>query len=160
MDPRDFTTTFTVDRTPHEVFAAVNDVRGWWTGDIEGNTEQVGDEFTYRYQDVHVSRQRITESVPGERIVWHVLEARLAFTADTAEWKDTEIVFDIAPKGAGTEVRFTHAGLVPAFECFDSCSGAWRHLVGHNLHHLITTGHVDHGEWGTTSGAAGSDRRA
>jgi hypothetical protein len=29
---RDYTTSFAVDKTPAEVFAAINDVRAWWTG--------------------------------------------------------------------------------------------------------------------------------
>jgi len=74
-----FTTSFTVERTPEEVFAAVNDVRGWWSGDIDGDTAEFGDEFTYRFKDVHYSKQRITESTPGERVVWHVLDGNLNF---------------------------------------------------------------------------------
>ena len=35
------------------------------------------------------------------------------------EWKDTEVVFEISEKGGKTEVRFTHVGLVYAYECFD-----------------------------------------
>jgi hypothetical protein len=61
-----FTTTISVDQTPEEAFAAINNVRGWWTGDIEGGTDKVGDEFTYRYEDIHYSRQKITALVPGK----------------------------------------------------------------------------------------------
>jgi uncharacterized protein YndB with AHSA1/START domain len=32
MTSNDFTATFTVDRTPEGVFAAINDVSGWWCG--------------------------------------------------------------------------------------------------------------------------------
>jgi hypothetical protein len=34
-----------------------------------------------------------------------------------SEWKNTEIVFEIAKKGGKTEVRFTHVGLKLAYEC-------------------------------------------
>jgi hypothetical protein len=51
MKKRSFTTTISVDQTPNEAFAAVNNVRGWWSGEIEGATDKLGAEFTYRYKD-------------------------------------------------------------------------------------------------------------
>jgi hypothetical protein len=125
MNDEDFTITFTVDQTPEEAFAAINNVRGWWSGEIEGNTDKLGDEFTYRYADVHRSKQQITELIPSRRVVWHVSEGYVNFTQDKAEWTGTDITFDISRMGDKTEVRFTHIGLVPEFECFDSCSNAW-----------------------------------
>ena len=135
-----FTTSFTVPRSPEEVFAAINDVRAWWSGDIEGGTAELGDEFTYRHEHVHVSRQRITESVPGERVVWHVVDGYLDFVEDTAEWTGTDIVFEISRTGDATELRFTHVGLAPASACFDQCSSAWRFYIDGSLRNLILTG--------------------
>lgn len=137
---RDFTTVLSVDQTPEEVFAAINDVSGWWTGEVEGSTHQLGDEFTYRYGDVHYSRQKITELVSGQKVAWHVLDADLAMASDRHEWKGTDITFDIARHGDKTELRFTHVGLVPAYECFERCSNAWGFYVNGSLRSLITTG--------------------
>ena len=52
MKNENVNTSFSVDQTPEQVFAAINDVRGWWTGKpgVEGSTEKLGDEFTYRYE--------------------------------------------------------------------------------------------------------------
>jgi hypothetical protein len=144
----DFTTVLSVDQTPDEVFAAINDVRGWWWGEIEGKTHQLGDEFTYRYEDVHCSRQKITEFVAGERVVWHVLDANLAFATDTDEWKGTNVTFEITRQGDKTELRFTHVGLVPAYECFESCSNAWGFYVNGSLRSLISTGKGQRPDWG------------
>jgi hypothetical protein len=135
-----FTTSFTVDQTPEEVFKAVNNVRGWWSGEVDGDTDRLGVEFTYRYRSMHKSTQRITELVPGKKVVWHVTDAELTFAKDKKEWIGTDIVFEIARKDGKTELRFTHIGLVPAFECFGGCSGAWGALVEGNLRKLITTG--------------------
>lgn len=77
--PQDFRITFVVDRSPEEVFAAINNVRGWWSGEIEGDTNKLGAEFTYRHGDEHWSKQKITELVPARRVVWHVLDACLNF---------------------------------------------------------------------------------
>ena len=136
----DFAITILVDRTPEEAFAAINNVRGWWSGAIEGDTDKLGAEFTYRYDDMHRSRQRITELVPGKRVVWRVVDSHLSFLTDKSEWNDTEIVFDIFQKGRKTEIRFAHVGLVPQFECYGSCSNAWAALINGNLRELITTG--------------------
>ena len=140
MNEKNLTLAFTTDRTPEEAFAAITNVRGWWSGEIEGRTDEPGATFTYRYTDIHRSTRQITELVPGRRVAWHVVDAYLGFVEDKAEWTGTDITFDIAPQGAGTEVRFTHVGLVPDGECFDSCSSAWHFYVGTSLRNLITTG--------------------
>jgi hypothetical protein len=72
--------------------------------------------------------------------VWHVTDAQLNFVEDKNEWNGTEVVFDIAKKGDQTEVTFTHVGLVPAFECYGGCSGAWGFYINDSLRNLITQG--------------------
>jgi uncharacterized protein YndB with AHSA1/START domain len=136
----DFIATFIVDKSPEEVFAAVNNVRGWWSGNIEGETDALGSEFTYRYKDIHYTKQKITEFVPSRRVVWHIEEAYLNFTEQPDEWVGTDVTFEITPQGDETELRFTHRGLVPEFECFEKCSSAWGFYVNGSLKRLITSG--------------------
>ncbi len=140
MKAQSFSTTFSVDQTPGIVFNAINNVRGWWSGEIGGVTDQLGSEFTYRYKDVHRSTQRITDFIRGKRIVWRVMDSSLTFVKDTSEWTETEIVFDISEAHGKTELRFTHRGLVPQYECYKSCSNAWGLLISGNLRQLIATG--------------------
>ena len=140
MNDQNLTITLTVDQSPEQVFAAINNVRGWWSGEIDGSTDKPDAEFTYRYKDVHRSTQKITEFVPGKKVVWHVLDAQLNFVKDKTEWNGTDVVFEIAKKNGKTELRFTHAGLVPAFECYGGCSGAWGFYINDSLRSLITTG--------------------
>jgi hypothetical protein len=139
MNDQNLTTAFTVDQTPEEAFAAINNVRGWWSGEIEGNTGKLGDEFTYRYKDIHCSKQKITELIPGKKVVWLVLDSQLNFVNDKSEWNGTKITFEIAKRGSKTEVRFTHVGLVPEHECFNACSNAWSSYINGSLRSLITT---------------------
>jgi hypothetical protein len=133
----DFTTTFSVEQTPEEAFEAITHVRGWWSGEIEGPTDELGGVFTYRYEDIHYSKQKVTELVPGKRVVWLVLDSYLEFIEDKGEWNGSRVIFDIARKGDKTEVRFTHAGLVPAHECYDACSSAWSSYIRGSLGSLI-----------------------
>jgi hypothetical protein len=142
-----YATSFTVDQTPDEVFHAMNNVRGRWSGEIQGETSKLGAEFTYRVEDVHRSKQKIAEFVPGKKVVWHVLDGHLGFVKDKREWEGTDIVFETAKKGDNTEVRFTHVGLVPAYECYNNCSNAWGLLVNGNLRKLITKGKAQPSPW-------------
>jgi hypothetical protein len=140
MADHGFTTTFAVDRTPTEAFDAITNVRGWWSEEIGGRTDQLGAEFTYRHEDVHRCRIRVTEAVPGRKVSWLVVDNYFNFTEDETEWTGTTISFDISEKDGQTEVRFTHQGLVPAHECFEVCSTAWGFYVNDSLQSLITTG--------------------
>lgn len=138
MSDHSYTTTFSVDRAPDEVFDAINNVRGWWSEEIEGSTDEIG-EFTFRVKDIHYSKIRVTELVAGQKVIWRILDNYMNFIDDQAEWKDTEIRFELSGKDGTSEVRFTHAGLVPQYECFDVCSNAWGFYIG-SLQSLITTG--------------------
>jgi len=140
MKTKNFTTTILVDQTQQEAFDAINDVRGWWAAEIEGRTDVLGAEFTYRYKKIHRTTQKITELVPGKKIAWHVTESLLNFVRDGSEWDGTDIVFEISKKGDKTEICFTHVGLVPTVECYDGCSGAWGYYVNESLRNFIATG--------------------
>jgi Activator of Hsp90 ATPase homolog 1-like protein len=141
MKTTNFSTSFLVDQTAEEAFGAINNVRGWWTGNpgIEGSTDKLGDEFTYRYEPYHFSKQKITEFISGKKVVWNVTESNLSFVDDKSEWTGTKIIFDISKKGEKTEVRFTHQGLAPGIECYEGCSNAWGQYINGSLFKLLTT---------------------
>lgn len=140
LQEQDYTTSIIVDQSPHQVFEAVNRVRDWWSDDIEGQTDQPGAEFKFHSGDNHHSTQQITEWVPNEKVVWHVTDSQINFVKDKTEWKDTDIIFEIARKGRKTELRFTHAGLTPVLACYGDCSNAWSFFINQSLFNLITNG--------------------
>ena len=135
-----FSLTLTLDQTPEAVFAAIQNVRGWWSELIEGAADHLGAVVYYHHQDLHRCTFQVTEFVPGQRVVWHVLQNYFSFVEDKTEWTDTDIVFDIVPQGPQTELRFTHVGLVPQYECFHACSDGWSTYITGSLYRLITTG--------------------
>jgi hypothetical protein len=136
----DYRTQFVVAAAPAKVFAAINDVRSWWTGDVEGVADAVGGEFTYRNGDLHFSRQRVAELAAGKRVVWDIVEARLSFVTRQDGWTGTRIAFEISPADAGAELRFAHLGLTPDCECYKACSGGWAYFIDGSLRQLIETG--------------------
>lgn len=140
MEASNFTITLSVDQTPEEVFNAVNNVRGWWSEEVERDTKKLGDEFTYHYEDVHYSQMKLIEVIPNEKVVWLVKYNYFKFTKDKSEWTGTKISFEISKRDGKTQLRFTHLGLVPEYECFEICSNAWSQYIQQSLLSLITTG--------------------
>jgi len=154
MTTSDFTATILVDRTPHEVFNAINNVRGWWSEEIEGPTDRLDEVFNYHFEDIHRCQIKLIEIIPDKKVVWQVLDnyfkpgifgdsahpKTLNSGFDKAEWVDTTIEFEISEKGDKIQMRFTHLGLIPGYECFDVCSNGWGHYIRESLRGLITTG--------------------
>jgi hypothetical protein len=140
MTKGDFTTTLVVDQNTKQVFESINNPQNWWSGTINGNTDKLNGEFTYRYKDLHFSRQKIVEMIPDQKVVWLVTESIINYAEDKNEWTDTKISFEISEQGDKTHLRFTHFGLHPQIECFDSCSNSWSQLIQQSLFSLITTG--------------------
>jgi predicted phosphohydrolase len=140
MNTPDFTTAILLNQTPEEVFNAINNVRGWWSEAIDGDTNKLNDEFLYQYKDIHRCRIKLTEVIQNQKVVWLVLDNYFKFTKDKSEWKGTKIVFELSEKDNKTMLRFTHVGLVPEYECFDICKNAWSQYVQQSLRSLIITG--------------------
>jgi hypothetical protein len=140
MQNQHYTATILVDQTPAEAFKAINNVRGWWKEEIEGNSEKLLDEFAVHFGDVHYSNQKLIEVISGAKVVWLVTDSHLSFVKEHSEWTGTKIVFEISKLGSKTEVRFSHIGLVPKLECYGGCSNAWKDYITGSLYQLITSG--------------------
>lgn len=108
----DFTTTLLINQSAREVFNAINNVRGWWSEEIEGSTDKLNDEFTYHYKDVHLSKMKLIEMISNEKVVWLVMDNHFNFTKDKNEWKGNKIIFEITEKDNKTQLQFTQLGLV------------------------------------------------
>lgn len=143
MNNQHFSTSIIVNQSRQEAFNAINNVRSWWSENIEGDTDRVGAIFYYHYQDIHRCTFKITELIPGKKVVWHVLQNYFNFVEDKTEWTGTDVIFEIARNGGQTEVRFTHSGLLPEYECHDVCTDAWNTYINHSLYDLITKGKGD-----------------
>jgi hypothetical protein len=139
----DFTTTLLVNKTPEKVFNAINDVRGWWSTEIEGNTHKLNDEFVFEVKGVHYSKQKLVEVIADKKIIWEVTESDMTFIKNRREWTGTKIIFEIFEKDDITQLVFTHEGLTPEVECYTACSPAWEQYIQHSLMRLIATGKGD-----------------
>jgi hypothetical protein len=145
MSKADYTTSILVEETPMNVFKAITNVGGWWQGEIKGSSARINDEFSYRMEEFHFSKQKVVELIPNEKLVWLVTESQLNFVKDKDEWTGTKIIFEISEvKGKSdshrTQIRFTHQGLVPKIECYGDCSNGWTGLIQKSLLSFITKG--------------------
>ncbi len=140
MTRQDFTTTLVVDQTPKQVFNAIKNPQNWWPGEIKGSSGKLNDEFEYRYKELHFSKQRIVEIIPDKKVVWLVTESIINYAEDKAEWTGTKISFEISEMDNKTQLRFTHLGLDPQIECFDSCSNSWSQIIQQSLFSLLAKG--------------------
>ncbi len=66
----DFTTTLWLNHTQQEAFNAINNVRGWWSENIDGETDKLNAQFLYHYKDIHICKMKIVELVPGKAQRW------------------------------------------------------------------------------------------
>lgn len=140
MKQQDYHIHITVDATPQEAFNAINSVTQWWTENLEGHFEQLNDEFTVSFDDIHISTQKLVELIPDKKVVWLVTDSKINFVDNKQEWMNTTISFELSDRNNKTQIDFTHFGLVPEIECYDACSNAWSQYIRGSLLNLINTG--------------------
>ncbi|MCW3075553.1 MAG: ATPase [Bacteroidetes bacterium] len=130
MSQKDFSFSFKSSKTPETVFALLLDINQWWSGlygeSINGKSSHLNDEFVFTAGNgAHYSNQKLIELIPNKKIVWLVTDGTLSFLNNPGEWINTRLCFDISKEGTKTKITFTHKGLIPQFECYNGCSGAW-----------------------------------
>ncbi len=143
MRKQDFTTSFAVARKPSEVYQAINNPRAWWSNGIEGDTNGLQNEWTYRFEDNHKCKLRVVELVPEKKVVWLVVENYFKSFTGPYEWVDNKIVFDISSQGDLTQVVFTQIGLTSDQESFAASEYGWTGFIQRSLKQLIETGNGD-----------------
>ena len=135
-----YTISIEVSQTPQEVYNAINNVRAWWSEEIEGPTDELNKEWFYHYKDIHLCKMKVVDLQPGQKVAWEVTENSFQFVDDENEWVGNHLIFNIEPLEHGTKLTFTQEGLTAFNECFNVCRDGWNNYVGNSLYKLITTG--------------------
>lgn len=134
MEQQNYFCSISASITPKEAFDKINDVSGWWAKHLEGNTKSLNDVFTVRFGvNQTYATFRVTESVPGKKIVWDVIDCYLHWIEAKKEWNGTQLVFDISAEGDSTKIDITHVGLLPEVECYNDCEAGWNHHLKGSL---------------------------
>lgn len=138
MNPQNYQSSIAADFTPAEAFDAISRVNEWWSKNIEGSTKKLNDVFTVNFSNGTFVTFKITESEPGKKVAWHVIDCYLPWLKDKTEWTGTTAVFEISSLGDKTEVTMTHIGLVPEIECYAGCEAGWNKYFQGSLFKLLT----------------------
>jgi hypothetical protein len=143
MKNQSYSTSIEVTATPTDVFNHINEVSKWWIKDFEGKSTDLNDEFSVRVPGQHYSKHKLVEVIPNKKVVWLVTKSKLDWIEkNKGEWTNTQMVFEIIPKGDKTVLNFTHEGLFPEQECYSMCVQVWNMLMKESLYNFITDGDV------------------
>ncbi len=107
--------------TPEAILPLVSTAAGlarWWATDV---TEKDGAIELAFFNRQTVYRLKLQGRPSPQRTEW------LCETG--AEWSGTRLIFEMQPRGAGTLMRFTHAGWKSQTDYFVSCTTVWGELM-------------------------------
>jgi uncharacterized protein YndB with AHSA1/START domain len=131
----DFARVTTFTSAPTDVVDALitpQAIAAWW-GPTTGSAA-AGGRFVVDFDEGRRTSIEVA-AVEPQRVEWTVLSA----PHHSGEWDGTTISFDLAPAGAGTELRFRHRGLTPQLGCYERCEAGWTHFLG-SLGDYVDTG--------------------
>jgi Activator of Hsp90 ATPase homolog 1-like protein len=138
---KNFTTTIELSKPAKDVFNRISEVSNWWSGDFEGNSSKLNDEFIIHHPHRHYTKQKLVEVIPGKKVVWLVEDSLLYWLEkDKHEWTNTMMIFELTEKGDKTMLQFTHEGLIPEKECYAMCSQGWTMVIREKLFQFIEEG--------------------
>ncbi|HWB25718.1 MAG TPA: hypothetical protein VG738_09575 [Chitinophagaceae bacterium] len=138
MKQQDYHNGFTANIAVADAIDCINRVPDWWATDIEGSSEKLGDVFTVHFGETFVTFKIVETG--ANKVVWLVTDCHLPWLADQKEWNGTKPTFELSADGGSTMLHFTHVGLTPAVECYESCEKGWNFYISESLFRLMTEG--------------------
>jgi hypothetical protein len=100
-----------VAKSPAVVFNHIlNDVPKFWPEDFEGESNKLNDEFIFRSEGGHYSKNKVIELEQDKKVTWLVTES--IRPADSFDWSGTKMIFELRPKGDSTLIEFTYDGFI------------------------------------------------
>ncbi|HTA84442.1 MAG TPA: SRPBCC domain-containing protein [Bacteroidia bacterium] len=139
MKTQDYHTSISAKVSAEEAIKKINQVNLWWAKNFKGKAEKLNDSFTVQFGKAFVDF-KISELVPGKKVVWKVTDCNLEWINNKKEWNGTDVVFELTKKGNLTQIDFTHIGLIPGVECYNDCETGWNGHLKNSLKELLTTG--------------------
>jgi hypothetical protein len=134
-----FHKSITVNASAKETMKMISKVNLWWAKNFKGKASKLNDEFSVYFGDTFVDF-KISEIIPDQKAVWLVKDCNLHWIDDKKEWKNTEVIFMLLEKDGKTKIDFTHKGLTPDSECYESCKPGWTHHLKVGLQELVNEG--------------------
>ena len=138
----DFNYHFTVKASAKDTMEKIAKVEQWWAKKFNGSAAKPNDTFSVYFggpKDTFVDF-KISEVIPGKKIVWLVTDCNLHWINDKKEWKNNECIWNLSEQDGKTTVEFIHKGMNPESECYESCKPGWTHHIKDSLVKLIDEG--------------------
>ena len=140
MKKQDFTCSFTTKISASDAVKKINHIPGWWGVTFTGSTEKQADKFIVKMSGDSFYNFIVEELIPGKKIVWLCTDCNMPWFSDKKEWANTKLIFNLTEKGEETTIEFTHQGLTPEIECYESCDEGWTYWIKTSLPSYLTTG--------------------
>lgn len=145
MTMQPYSRTITYDVPPslvYEAFTQADKLREWWTNKCEAGSK-AGDKNIF-YFDEAKAVFTIEKLDPGKEVVWKCVEHDFKYEepiTKTDEWVGTTIRIQLKKNGKlGTDMTFTHEGLVPELQCYSVCEQGWDHFLKTSLKKFLEFG--------------------
>lgn len=139
LTEQSYHSSIVVNESAMEAYDKISRVNEWWAANFEGSAKNSGDVFKIWWGETTVTF-KITEAIPGKKVIWLVTDCNLPWLKDIKEWKDTEVVFEISEENGVTKINMTHVGLTPEVECFENCQAGWNHYIQKSLFKFMEEG--------------------
>lgn len=105
-----YSVQISVQKDPDVVFKDLIDLAQWWPEDFRGEPVNKDSEFVFTTGDGHYSTNKVIEFIPGKKVAWQTTASLRK--SDNYDWSGTKFIFDLAPAGDATMLKFTYDGVV------------------------------------------------